>query len=48
MLFLFQSHQLIHSYKGTGRIFDVFWNSKGDKVGASAYDGRVSRVFMFL
>ncbi|XP_060858034.1 F-box-like/WD repeat-containing protein ebi [Metopolophium dirhodum] len=36
-----QSHQLIHSYKGTGRIFDVFWNSKGDKVGASAYDGHV-------
>ncbi|XP_008181397.1 F-box-like/WD repeat-containing protein TBL1X [Acyrthosiphon pisum] len=36
-----QSHQLINSFKGTGRIFDVFWNSKGDKVGASAYDGSV-------
>eukprot|EP00102_Acyrthosiphon_pisum_P013255 XP_008182769.1 PREDICTED: F-box-like/WD repeat-containing protein ebi [Acyrthosiphon pisum] len=36
-----QSHQLVHSYKGTGGIFEVCWNSKGDKIGASAHDGRV-------
>ncbi|CAI6371548.1 unnamed protein product [Macrosiphum euphorbiae] len=36
-----QSSQLVHSYKGTGGIFDVCWNSKGDKIGASATDGRV-------
>ena len=28
-----QSGQLIHSYKGTGGIFEVCWNSRGDKVG---------------
>ena len=27
-----QSGQLIHSYKGTGGIFEVCWNSRGDKV----------------
>ncbi|RWS30823.1 F-box-like/WD repeat-containing protein TBL1XR1 isoform X2 [Leptotrombidium deliense] len=32
---------LIHSYKGTGGIFEVCWNSRGDKVGASASDGSV-------
>ena len=42
LLFSFQSHQLVHSYKGTGGIFEVCWNSKGDKIGASAHDGRVS------
>ncbi|KAI2803416.1 hypothetical protein RDWZM_001456 [Blomia tropicalis] len=36
-----QSGQLVHSYKGTGGIFEVCWNSKGDKVGASASDGSV-------
>lgn len=36
-----QSGQLIHSYKGTGGIFEVCWNSRGDKVGASASDGTV-------
>jgi len=36
-----QSGQLVHSYKGTGGIFEVCWNSKGDKVGASASDGTV-------
>jgi transducin (beta)-like 1 len=37
-----QSGQLVHSYKGTGGIFEVCWNSRGDKVGASASDGSVS------
>ncbi|XP_027197163.2 transducin beta like ebi [Dermatophagoides pteronyssinus] len=36
-----QTGQLVHSYKGTGGIFEVCWNSKGDKVGASASDGSV-------
>ena len=27
-----QTGQLIHSYKGTGGIFEVCWNSRGDKV----------------
>jgi hypothetical protein len=30
-----------YSYKGTGGIFEVCWNSRGDKVGASASDGTV-------
>ena len=37
MTLLFQ----VHSYKGTGGIFEVCWNSRGDKVGASASDGTV-------
>ncbi|XP_014206148.1 F-box-like/WD repeat-containing protein TBL1XR1 [Copidosoma floridanum] len=36
-----QGGQLVHSYKGTGGIFEVCWNSRGDKVGASASDGSV-------
>ncbi|KAE8749274.1 hypothetical protein FOCC_FOCC003981 [Frankliniella occidentalis] len=36
-----QSGHLVHSYKGTGGIFEVCWNSRGDKVGASASDGSV-------
>ena len=39
-----QSGQLVHSYKGTGGIFEVCWNSRGDKVGASASDGSVSNA----
>jgi transducin (beta)-like 1 len=39
-----QSGQLVHSYKGTGGIFEVCWNSRGDKVGASASDGSVSII----
>jgi len=35
------SGKLVHSYKGTGGIFEVCWNSRGDKVGASASDGTV-------
>ena len=37
-----QSGTLVHSYKGTGGIFEVCWNHRGDKVGASASDGSVS------
>ncbi|KAL5279844.1 TBL1XR1 family protein [Megaselia abdita] len=36
-----ETGQLTHSYKGTGGIFEVCWNSKGTKVGASASDGSV-------
>jgi transducin (beta)-like 1 len=43
-----QSGQLLHSYKGTGGIFEVCWNSRGDKVGASASDGSVSVVNVYL
>ncbi|KAG7256398.1 hypothetical protein CRUP_002664, partial [Coryphaenoides rupestris] len=32
---------LVHSHRGTGGIFEVCWNSTGDKVGASASDGSV-------
>lgn len=39
--FVSQTGQLVHSYKGTGGIFEVCWNSRGDKVGASASDGSV-------
>ena len=28
-------------FQGTGGIFEVCWNSRGDKVGASASDGTV-------
>lgn len=33
--------QLTNSYRGTAGIFEVCWNSRGDKVGASAADGSV-------
>ncbi|XP_041452101.1 F-box-like/WD repeat-containing protein TBL1XR1 [Drosophila obscura] len=36
-----QTGQLVHTYKGTGGIFEVCWNSSGNKVGASASDGGV-------
>ncbi|XP_060039090.1 F-box-like/WD repeat-containing protein TBL1X [Erinaceus europaeus] len=36
-----QSGSLVHSYRGTGGIFEVCWNARGDKVGASASDGSV-------
>uniref|UniRef100_A0A6G1S756 F-box-like/WD repeat-containing protein TBL1XR1 n=1 Tax=Aceria tosichella TaxID=561515 RepID=A0A6G1S756_9ACAR len=35
------SGQLTNSYKGTAGIFEVCWNTRGDKVGASASDGTV-------
>ncbi|KAK2519612.1 hypothetical protein Q9233_011832 [Columba guinea] len=37
--FALQSGTLVHSYRGTGGIFEVCWNARGDKVGASASDG---------
>lgn len=37
-----QTGALVHSYRGTGGIFEVCWNAAGDKVGASASDGSVS------
>lgn len=40
--------QLMHSYKGTGGIFEVCWNAKGDKVGASASDGSVRYFYQQL
>ena len=40
--FAFQSGGLVHSYRGTGGIFEVCWNARGDRVGASASDGSVS------
>ncbi|KAK7889277.1 hypothetical protein WMY93_024837 [Mugilogobius chulae] len=36
-----QTGALVHSYRGTGGIFEVCWNAAGDKVGASASDGSV-------
>uniref|UniRef100_F6QXC2 Uncharacterized protein n=1 Tax=Ciona intestinalis TaxID=7719 RepID=F6QXC2_CIOIN len=36
-----QTGRLVHSYEGTGGIFEVCWNSSGNKVGASASDGTV-------
>lgn len=41
-LFVLQMGALVHSYRGTGGIFEVCWNAAGDKVGASASDGSVS------
>uniref|UniRef100_H2ZDU2 LisH domain-containing protein n=1 Tax=Ciona savignyi TaxID=51511 RepID=H2ZDU2_CIOSA len=37
-----QTGKLVHSYEGTGGIFEVCWNSSGNKVGASASDGTVN------
>ncbi|KAF6025935.1 ebi [Bugula neritina] len=36
-----QSGKLVQSYRGTGGIFEVCWNQRGDKVAASASDGSV-------
>ncbi|CAF1489120.1 unnamed protein product, partial [Adineta steineri] len=33
--------EIVHSYRGTGGIFEVCWNSRGTRVGASASDGTV-------
>lgn len=46
--FAFQSGSLVHSYRGTGGIFEVCWNARGDKVGASASDGSVSATSSLL
>jgi len=44
-----QNGTLIHTYRGTGGIFEVCWNHRGDKVGASASDGSVrsSRYYYY-
>lgn len=42
----FQTGALVHSYRGTGGIFEVCWNSTGDKVGASASDGSVGNIHL--
>lgn len=42
LLVVLQTGALVHSYRGTGGIFEVCWNAAGDKVGASASDGSVS------
>lgn len=42
VLVCLQTGALVHSYRGTGGIFEVCWNATGDKVGASASDGSVS------
>ncbi|CAF1171337.1 unnamed protein product, partial [Didymodactylos carnosus] len=36
-----QRGDIVHSYRGTGGIFEVCWNSRGNRVGASASDGTV-------
>ena len=48
MPFFLQTGSLVHSYRGTGGIFEVCWNHRGDKVGASASDGSVSSDFFSL
>jgi hypothetical protein len=35
-------------YRGSGGIFEVCWNHRGDKVGASAADGTVCVNFFCL
>ena len=41
ILFNLKSGELVHVYRGSGGIFEVCWNYRGDKVGASAADGTV-------
>uniref|UniRef100_A0A8D3ECD4 Transducin beta like 1 X-linked n=1 Tax=Scophthalmus maximus TaxID=52904 RepID=A0A8D3ECD4_SCOMX len=41
LLYVREGGLLLYSYRGTGGIFEVCWNSTGDKVGASASDGSV-------
>ena len=43
----FQSGSVVRSYRGSGGIFEVCWNSRGTRVGASASDGTVSVEFYF-
>uniref|UniRef100_A0A8C1WK75 Transducin beta like 1 X-linked n=1 Tax=Cyprinus carpio TaxID=7962 RepID=A0A8C1WK75_CYPCA len=42
------SGALVNSYRGTGGIFEVCWNSVGDKVGASASDGSVLFILSYI
>ena len=44
----FKSGDLVHVYRGSGGIFEVCWNYKGDKVGASAADGTVTFFFHLI
>lgn len=46
--FALQSGNLVHSYRGTGGIFEVCWSARGDKVGASASDSSVSSTWAVL
>lgn len=46
--FFSQRAEIIHSYRGTGGIFEVCWNSRGTRVGASASDGTVSSIAQLL
>uniref|UniRef100_A0A8D3CCS1 Transducin beta like 1 X-linked n=1 Tax=Scophthalmus maximus TaxID=52904 RepID=A0A8D3CCS1_SCOMX len=48
LFLLFQTGALVQSYRGTGGIFEVCWNSTGDKVGASASDGSVSHSYIAI
>ncbi|EHA97743.1 F-box-like/WD repeat-containing protein TBL1XR1 [Heterocephalus glaber] len=36
-----QTVALVHRYRGSGGIFEIFWNAVGDKVGTSVSDGSV-------
>lgn len=47
IFFYEKSGDLVHVYRGSGGIFEVCWNYRGDKVGASAADGTVSHL-LFL
>lgn len=44
IFFYEKSGDLVHVYRGSGGIFEVCWNYRGDKVGASAADGTVSHL----
>ncbi|XP_055940440.1 F-box-like/WD repeat-containing protein TBL1XR1-A isoform X2 [Argiope bruennichi] len=41
-----QTGTLLYKYKTTGGIFEMCWNSRGDKVGASTSDGSVSILYV--
>jgi transducin (beta)-like 1 len=46
--YFIQRSEIVHSYRGTGGIFEVCWNSRGTRVGASASDGTVSDQYTFF
>jgi transducin (beta)-like 1 len=48
VIFHLKSGEIVNTYKGSGGIFEVCWNHRGDKVGASAADGTVSINFLFF
>ncbi len=47
-VFVFQNGELVYVHRGSGGIFEVCWNHRGDKVGASAADGTVSTFTMSI